>query len=94
MNKLFNPSEKRNTRREVLMDYCCKHVSKQKETEKHFRTKPSQILIRDASGNYKIVSKYYYFYYITDCEYDTEEELLDKEFELEKQRILIKYNTK
>lgn len=92
MNNLFNPEEKRTTRKNVLMAYCKKHCKEQQQKEKIFKTKPNQILIRDNKGDYKIVTKNYYYYYMHDDEYDTEEELVDEEFEKEKQQILIKYN--
>jgi hypothetical protein len=94
MNNLFNPQEKRRTRREVLMTYCKKHYREQIQKEKIFRTKPNQILIRDNEGKYKIVSKHYYFYNMKNDEYDTEEELVDEELENEKKRILDIYSNK
>lgn len=92
MNSLFNPPEKRCSRRQVLMNYCKKHYREQKQKEKVFRTKPNQILIRDNKGEYKIVSKHYYFYNMQNDEYDTEEELVDEEHEKEVNRILNIYN--
>jgi hypothetical protein len=92
MNNLFNPQEKRLTRREVLMTYCKRHHKEQQRKEKLFKSKPNQMLIRDNKGNYKIVSKDYYYYRMKDDEYETEEELVDEEEEEEKRRILIKYN--
>jgi hypothetical protein len=92
MNCLFNPQEKRIGRKEVLMNYCKKHCKEQKQKENIFKTKPNQLLIRDCKGKYKIVSKHYYLYRMDSDEYDTDEELVDEEFEKEKQEILIKYN--
>lgn len=91
---LFNPKDKRKTRKEVLLDYCDEHFRKQKQQEKLYKSRPNQILIRDGKGQYKIVSKNYHLYHMEDDEYDTEEELLDEEFEKEKLRIKMKYNEK
>ena len=91
---LFNPKDKRRTRKDVLSEYCTIHFKKQKETEKLFRKRPNEILIRDSLGKYKIVSKYYYLYHMEEDEYDTEEELVDPDDEAEFIRIKNKYNIK
>lgn len=90
----WKPLEKRSTRKDILSAYCSEHFIKQKQTEKMYRKKPNDILIRDCNGNYKVVSKYYYMYHMEEDEYDTETELVDEDFELEKQEILNKYNCK
>lgn len=80
MNSFWNPEDKRmfRLRHQIINDCSIKHITKQKEKEKIFKTKPNQILIRDGNGNLKIVSKTYYLYYTKDDDYDTETEF-DKE---------------
>jgi len=90
----FNHKDKRKTRRDVLSEYCQEHFKNQVKTEKMFKSRPNQILIRDCLGQYKIVSKTYYFYNMQNDEYDTEEELLDDDDEKELIRIQNKYNSK
>lgn len=91
-NTFFNPKDKRKTRREILTQYTKEHIINQKQQLRFYKTKPNQYLIHDKDGNYKTVSKTYYFYHIQEDEYDTETELVDEDDYAEEQRIKNKYN--
>jgi hypothetical protein len=93
-NSFFNPDDKRKTRRQILTKFCSEHIPKQKQIIKYYKTKPNQYLIHDKYGNYKLVSKYYYFYKMEEEEYDTETEPYDEEWSKEVERIQNKYNNK
>lgn len=89
-NTFFNPPDKQ--RRQILRDHCLQVIiPKQKQAIYFYKTKPNQYLIHDKDGNYKIVSKNYYFYEIEEDEYDTDTELVDEQDLLEEQRIKNKY---
>jgi len=91
-NTFFNPPDKKRTHRQILKDHCIQVIiPKQKELMYFYKTKPNQYLIHDKDGNYKIVSKKYYFYDIAEDEYDTDTELIDEQDLLEEQRIKDKY---
>jgi hypothetical protein len=96
-NKFWNPDdkEKKTSRRRILKDLCLKQIIPQQKRElKMYQTKPNQYLIHDKDGNYKIVSKYYYYNNIEEDEYDTDTELYDEEWDKEVERIQTKYNKK
>jgi hypothetical protein len=96
-NKFWNPDdkEKKTSRRRILKDLCLKQIIPQQKRElKMYQTKPNQYLIHDKYGNYKIVSKYYYYNNIEEDEYDTDTELYDEEWDKEVERIQTKYNKK
>lgn len=94
-NTFFNPADKRRTRRQILTDHCVYNIiPKQKELIYYYKTTPNEYLIHDKDGNYKIVSKNYYFYNLQEDDYDTDTELIDEEDLLEEQRIKNKYNIK
>jgi hypothetical protein len=94
-NTFFNPADKRKTRRQILTEHCELHIiPKQKKLIHFYETKPNQYLIHDKNGNYKIVTKSYYFYEIQEEEYDTDTELINEEDLAEEQRIKNKYNNK
>ena len=87
-NKFFNPDEKTKSKRRIIKEFCLDdYIPKQKENIKIYKTQPNQFLIHDKNGNYKVVSKYYYFYQIEEDEYDTDTELIDEEWENEVIRI-------
>jgi len=90
-NLFFNPKDKRS---QTLINFCSKHIPKQKQIIKYYKTKPNQYLIHDKNSNYKLVSKCYYFYKMEEEEYDTDTEPYDEEWEQEVERIQNKYNTK
>ena len=95
-NKFFNPDEKSNNpyrnRNKLIRDLCTNDIiPKQKQNIIFYKKKPNQFLIHDKNGEYKIVSKYYYFYEIKEDEYDTDTELVDEEWENEVKRIQDKY---
>lgn len=90
-NKFFNPYDN-NKKYERLYRYCQKTLQKQNEAEKLFRNHKNELLIRDKNGNLKKVNKYYKLYRMENDEYETETELEDEEFEMEKQAIIKKYS--
>lgn len=92
-NTLFNPPDKRKTRRQILTEHCEKNIiPQQKKNIKYFKTKPDEYVIRDKNNEYKIVSKNYYIYHIQEDEYDTDAELMDEDDYNEELRIKNKYN--
>lgn len=91
-HSFWNPEDKRSNRRQVLNNYCIKHISEQKKAEKLYRNKKNEMLIRDKNGNLKVVTKNYYLYYMEDDEYDTETELIDPEWDNYVISVQNKYN--
>lgn len=92
-NTFFNPADKIRSKRNLLKDFCENDIiPKQKYLEQLYKKSPDDYLIRDKFGNYKIVTKHYYFYDIQEDEYDTDNELIDEEDEEEENRIKNKYN--
>ena len=96
-NKFWNPDdkEKKISRRRIIKDLCLNQIIPQQKKEiKYFKTRPNQYLIHDKHGNYKIVSKNYYFYNIEEDEYDTDTELYEEEWIKEVEIIQNKYTKK
>jgi hypothetical protein len=90
--EFFRQKDKRAIRRnQDLINFTINHYKEQCNREIFFRTKPGQILIHCADGNYKIVSKNYAFYHMQYDEYETENELEDEEWENYKKSVQQKY---